>query len=74
MYHVSSSFPDFDLVHSALAFHNEQLEASAFREEYDPEAFEDLTIPKYVAIHKVLTPFFFTIVNTQPFDCRKSGP
>ncbi|KAI0308968.1 Ku DNA-binding complex Ku70 subunit, partial [Amylostereum chailletii] len=40
----------------ALAFHNEQLEASAFREEYDPEAFEDLTLPKYAAIHKKIGP------------------
>ena len=38
---------------SALAYHNAQLEASAFREEFDPEAFEDLTEPKYDMIHKV---------------------
>ena len=40
---------------SALAYHNAQLEASAFREEFDPEAFEDLTEPKYDMIHKVGT-------------------
>jgi hypothetical protein len=38
---------------SALAYHNAQLQASAFREEFDPEAFEDLTRPKYDMIHKV---------------------
>jgi ATP-dependent DNA helicase 2 subunit 1 len=37
----------------ALAYHNAQLQASAFREEFDPEAFEDLTRPKYDMIHKV---------------------
>ena len=37
----------------ALAFHNEQLQASAFREQYDPESFEDLTLPKYEMISKV---------------------
>lgn len=39
----------------ALAFHNAQLEASAFREEFDPESFEDLTLPKVDVIHKVST-------------------
>ena len=38
--------------YTALAFHNEQLQASAFREEYDPESFEDLTEPKVEMIHK----------------------
>lgn len=37
----------------ALAYHNAQLQASAFREEFDTEAFEDLTRPKYDMIHKV---------------------
>lgn len=41
---------------TALAFHNAQLEASAFREEFDPENFEDLTVPKYDKIHKVCVP------------------
>jgi ATP-dependent DNA helicase 2 subunit 1 len=36
-----------------LAYHNAQLQASAFREEYDPETFEDLTEPKFDMIHKV---------------------
>jgi ATP-dependent DNA helicase 2 subunit 1 len=38
----------------ALAYHNAQLEASAFREEFDPDSFEDLTEPKYEMIHKVI--------------------
>ncbi|KIK96288.1 hypothetical protein PAXRUDRAFT_826120 [Paxillus rubicundulus Ve08.2h10] len=36
----------------ALAYHNAQLQASAFREEFDAESFEDLTKPKYDMIHK----------------------
>lgn len=40
----------------ALAYHNAQLQASAFREEFDPEAFEDLTRPKYDMIHRVSGP------------------
>lgn len=44
--------------HTALAFHNEQLQASAFREQYDPESFEDLTEPKVEMIHKVCFVFF----------------
>ena len=38
---------------TALAYHNAQLEASAFREEFDPESFEDLTLPTYESLHKV---------------------
>ena len=37
----------------ALAYHNAQLEAAAFREEYDPDTFEDLTEPNSKAIHRV---------------------
>ncbi|GJE85629.1 Ku DNA-binding complex, Ku70 subunit [Phanerochaete sordida] len=36
----------------ALEFHNAQLQASAFREEFDPETFEDLSLPKYDMIHE----------------------
>ncbi|EPS94519.1 Ku DNA-binding complex Ku70 subunit [Fomitopsis schrenkii] len=36
----------------ALGYHNAQLEASAFREEFDPEAFEDRTIPPNDMVHK----------------------
>jgi ATP-dependent DNA helicase 2 subunit 1 len=36
-----------------LAFHNAQLEVSAFSEEFDAESFEDLTLPKVDMIHKV---------------------
>lgn len=41
------------LLSIALAFHNAQLEASAFREEYDPETFEDKTEPVHDRIHQV---------------------
>lgn len=37
----------------ALAYHNLQLETAAFREEFDSETFEDLTLPNYKAMHKV---------------------
>ncbi|KAJ3572879.1 hypothetical protein NP233_g2790 [Leucocoprinus birnbaumii] len=36
----------------ALAYHNAQLQASAFREEFDPDAFDDLTEPNIGMIHK----------------------
>lgn len=38
---------------AALAYHNAQLEAAAFREEYDPDTFVDLTEPNTKAIHRV---------------------
>lgn len=50
-----------DLSTKALAYHNAQLEASAFREEIS--SFEDLTEPKYEMIHKVRA---FALV----LDCR----
>lgn len=37
----------------ALAYHNAQLQASAFREEFDVDSFEDLTEPNIEMIHKV---------------------
>ena len=46
-----------------MAFHNAQLEASAFREEFDPESFEDLTLPKYDMIHKVRPARFLSIIR-----------
>ncbi|KAI0724871.1 ku70-like protein [Fomitopsis betulina] len=36
----------------ALGYHNAQLEASAFREEFDPATFEDRTIPPHDMMHK----------------------
>ncbi|KAH9948578.1 ku70-like protein [Amylocystis lapponica] len=48
----NGSYPPDSYPNPALAYHNEQLEASAFREEYDPASFEDLTAPKYDLIHK----------------------
>ncbi|KAI0050512.1 Ku DNA-binding complex, Ku70 subunit [Auriscalpium vulgare] len=52
----NGTYPPDSYPNPALAFHNAQLEASAFREEYDPEAFEDLTVPKYSHIHKKAGP------------------
>ncbi|KAG2147725.1 SPOC like C-terminal domain-containing protein [Suillus bovinus] len=46
------AYPPDSHPNPALAYHNAQLQASAFREEFDPEAFEDLTRPKYDMIHK----------------------
>lgn len=48
----TGAFPPDSYPNPALAFHNAQLQASAFREEFDVEAFEDVTRPKYDMIHK----------------------
>jgi ATP-dependent DNA helicase 2 subunit 1 len=39
-----------------LAFHYAQLEATAFREEFDPASFEDHTLPKNDTIHRKAGP------------------
>jgi len=48
----NGTYPPDSYPNPALAFHNAQLEASAFSEEFDPESFEDLTLPKVDKIHK----------------------
>lgn len=48
----NGTYPPDSYPNPALAYHNAQLEASAFREEFDPDAFEDLTLPKYAMMHK----------------------
>ncbi|KAF9048932.1 SPOC like C-terminal domain-containing protein [Panaeolus papilionaceus] len=48
----NGTYPPDSYPNPALAFHNEQLQASAFREQYDPASFEDLTLPKYNMMHK----------------------
>ncbi|EJF59137.1 ku70-like protein [Dichomitus squalens LYAD-421 SS1] len=48
----NGSYPPDSYPNPALAYHNAQLEAQAFREDFDAEAFEDLTEPKYDMIHK----------------------
>ncbi|KAI9457031.1 SPOC like C-terminal domain-containing protein [Boletus coccyginus] len=48
----NGAYPPDSYPNPALAYHNAQLQASAFREEFDTEAFEDLTRPKYDMIHK----------------------
>ncbi|KAA1467266.1 Ku DNA-binding complex Ku70 subunit [Dentipellis sp. KUC8613] len=52
----SGTYPTDSYPNPALALHNAQLEASAFREEYDPESFEDLSLPKYNSIRKKVGP------------------
>ncbi|KAI0636286.1 ku70-like protein [Trametes polyzona] len=49
----NGSYPPDSYPNPALAYHNAQLEASAFREDFDPEAFEDLTEPKHDMLHKL---------------------
>lgn len=56
----------------ALAFHNEQLQASAFREQYDPESFVDLTLPKYDMISKVSCFALFYVFSHN--SCRPRYP
>ncbi|KAF9262489.1 Ku DNA-binding complex, Ku70 subunit [Marasmius fiardii PR-910] len=48
----NGSYPPDSYPNPSLAFHNAQLQASAFNEEYDPESFEDLTLPKHEMVHK----------------------
>ncbi|KZP10481.1 Ku DNA-binding complex, Ku70 subunit [Athelia psychrophila] len=48
----NGSYPPDSYPNPSLAYHNAQLEASAFSEEFDPEAFEDLTLPKIDVMHK----------------------
>ncbi|KAI0926332.1 hypothetical protein AcV5_008825 [Taiwanofungus camphoratus] len=48
----NGTYPPDSYPNPALAYHNAQLEASAFREEWDSGSFEDLTEPKYDMIHK----------------------
>lgn len=36
----------------ALQYHQRQLEALAFEEDFDTEAFEDVALPKYAGVHK----------------------
>ncbi|KAF9650204.1 Ku DNA-binding complex, Ku70 subunit [Thelephora ganbajun] len=47
-----SGYPVDSNPNPALAYHNLQLEAAAFREEFNPGTFEDLTLPNYRAMHK----------------------
>ncbi|TFK24811.1 Ku DNA-binding complex, Ku70 subunit [Coprinopsis marcescibilis] len=48
----TGTYPPDSYRNPALAYHNEQLEASAFRDEYNPEDFEDETEPPISGIHK----------------------
>ncbi|KAF5327610.1 hypothetical protein D9619_005038 [Psilocybe cf. subviscida] len=48
----NGSYPPDSYPNPTLAFFHDQLEATAFREEYDPDSFEDLTLPPVKQIHK----------------------
>ncbi|KAF8963093.1 SPOC like C-terminal domain-containing protein [Flammula alnicola] len=48
----NGTYPPDSYPNPALAYHNAQLQASAFREQYDPESFEDLTEPNVEKMHK----------------------
>ncbi|CAL1715872.1 unnamed protein product [Somion occarium] len=48
----NGSYPPDSYPNPALAYHNAQLEASAFRDEFDPDSFEDHTLPKLTTITK----------------------
>ncbi|KAF8885484.1 SPOC like C-terminal domain-containing protein [Infundibulicybe gibba] len=48
----NGAYPPDAYPNPALGYHNAQLQASAFREQYDPDSFEDLTEPKIEMIHK----------------------
>ncbi|KAK7062206.1 hypothetical protein R3P38DRAFT_3303206 [Favolaschia claudopus] len=48
----NGAYPPDSYPNPALAFHNAQLQATAFGEEFDTDAFEDLTLPKVDMIHK----------------------
>ncbi|KAI6043106.1 SPOC like C-terminal domain-containing protein [Pisolithus marmoratus] len=48
----NGAYPPDSYPNPSLAYHNAQLQAVAFREEFDDESFEDLTRPKYDMIHK----------------------
>ncbi|KAF4596792.1 ATP-dependent DNA helicase II subunit 1 [Pleurotus pulmonarius] len=48
----NGAYPPDSYPNPALAYHNAQLQASAFREEFDAESFEDLTEPKVDVMHR----------------------
>ncbi|XP_006458925.1 hypothetical protein AGABI2DRAFT_217743 [Agaricus bisporus var. bisporus H97] len=48
----NGTYPPDSYPNPALSYHNAQLQASAFREEFDVEAFEDMTEPNFEKIHK----------------------
>ncbi|TXT12925.1 hypothetical protein VHUM_01326 [Vanrija humicola] len=49
--YVSDAYPN-----PALAYHQEQLQALAFEEDFDTEQFEDRALPKYRGIHTAAGP------------------
>jgi ATP-dependent DNA helicase 2 subunit 1 len=62
------------LVCIALAYHNAQLQASAFREEFDPDSFEDLTEPNIGKIHKVnAVQIYLQYTDPHTFSFQRAG-
>ncbi|KAI0294877.1 SPOC like C-terminal domain-containing protein [Multifurca ochricompacta] len=53
---MNSAYQPDSYPNPALAFHYAQLEATAFREEFDPDSFEDHTLPKYNTIQRKAGP------------------
>ncbi|KAF8224427.1 Ku DNA-binding complex, Ku70 subunit [Tricholoma matsutake] len=68
----NGAYPPDSYPNPALAYHNAQLQASAFREQYDPDSFEDLTEPKVEMIHKRAGPLMkawkVALVNDESAD------
>ncbi|KAH8094504.1 SPOC like C-terminal domain-containing protein [Cristinia sonorae] len=64
----NGSYPPDSYPNPALAYHNAQLEASAFRTEFDPEEFEDLTLPKTALMHKRAGPLMKEWMTTLQQD------
>lgn len=52
----NGTYPPDSYPNPALAFHYAQLEATAFREEFDAASFQDHTLPKNNTIHKKAGP------------------
>jgi len=68
----NGAYPPDSYPNPALAYHNAQLQASAFREQYNPDSFEDLTEPKTEMIHKRAGPLMkswkVALVNDESAD------
>ncbi|KAI6126231.1 SPOC like C-terminal domain-containing protein [Pisolithus croceorrhizus] len=68
----NGTYPPDSYPNPSLAYHNAQLQAVAFREEFDDQSFEDLTRPKYDMIHKragtLLKDWKKTLVKDENFN------
>ncbi|KAI6164379.1 SPOC like C-terminal domain-containing protein [Pisolithus thermaeus] len=68
----NGTYPPDSYPNPSLAYHNAQLQAVAFREEFDDQSFEDLTRSKYDMIHKragaLLEDWKKTLVKDENFN------